>query len=239
MKKIHRYFLILLIAGIVGVFNACDCVEGEGRIVTEKRDVSGFTKIELRIGANVTLTQDSFYSFSISAQENLIEIVKSQVSGKTLKIRTEENCVKNTKDIDIRITLPVVEKIRVTGSGDIFSKNTFTVDDLDLDIIGSGDIILDVVANRISTDISGSGSVKLSGTVKDQEIDITGSGDVYAYRLTSYDTEIDITGSDGCEVYVHNDLDVKISGSGDVSYKGSPQKVNSKVHGSGGLHKRN
>ncbi len=46
-----------------------------------------------------------------------------------------------------------------------------------------------------------------------------------------------ISGSGNVEINVKDELDATISGSGSVSYKGSPSKVNSNASGSGKVRK--
>jgi len=55
--------------------------------------------------------------------------------------------------------------------------------------------------------------------------------------LKTKECEVEIYGSGDCDVNVSESLDVRINGSGNVTYKGNPAEVNQKVSGSGGAHK--
>ncbi len=218
------------------LFNACNCIEGEGPRIEEMRDVDYFNKIELRMSADVYLKQDSNLNVQVRAQQNILEVLETRVDGKKLIIDTKGNCVRTSGGVEVFISLPMLESLEVDGSGSFSSTGSFTLDNIDLEINGSGDIQLDLIANRIDTDISGSGSVRLSGTAQSHKIDITGSGNVSAFELTSYRAGVDVSGSGDCELQVHKKLDVKISGSGNVYYKGSPD-IKTRVSGSGSVDK--
>ena len=49
--------------------------------------------------------------------------------------------------------------------------------------------------------------------------------------------EISISGSGNCRCWVENDLEVRVSGSGSVYYKGDPEKVDARISGSGKVRK--
>ena len=236
MKKNKIFLFNVLFAGLILILNACDCIKGEGPIESEYRDVTNFTAIDLDISADVFITQDTGYSVKIEAQRNILDIIKTKISGKTLEIDFEANCVINVDDIRIYISMPELSEIEIDGSGTVKGTNKFNVQDLKLSVEGSGDIILDIIANSIYSDIDGSGQIKLSGSTKKHKIKIEGTGDLKAYDLVAYESNIRLDGSGDCKVTVHDELDIVISGSGDVYYKGSPN-IKTRVKGSGRVQK--
>lgn len=229
-----RAIPIILLPVILFLFSACNCTEGEGPVVSENRDISGFSAIELQISGDVVLIQDSAFEVRVSAQENLLPLISTEVSGDKLKISTTTSCIRSSKKIRVEIRMPELEGTYLSGSGNITTGNSFKTDDLKTTLSGSGNIKLDVVANSIDSRISGSGNISLNGTTRKQEIGINGSGDYKAFDLISYEAEVSIKGSGSCEIFVHNDLDAKVSGSGSVYYKGNPD-VSTKISGSGNV----
>ena len=236
MKKNKIFLLNVLFAGLILILNSCDCIKGEGPIESEYRDVTNFTAIDLDISADVFLTHDTGYSVKIEAQRNILDIIKAKVSGKTLEIDFEANCVINVENINIYISMPELSEVKLDGSGTVKGTNKFNVQDLKLFVDGSGDIILDIIANSIYSDIDGSGQIKLSGSTKKHKVRIEGTGDLKAYDLVAYESNIRLDGSGDCKVTVHDELDIVISGSGDVYYKGSPN-IKTRVKGSGRVQK--
>lgn len=213
-------------------------VKGKGPIVTKTLDLSEISGIALGINAKVFLTQGNRQSVKVEAQENLIEILKTKVSGGTWKIGFHEN-VSNHKTIKIYITLNTLEKVAVGGSGSIEGTNHFpNIDDLSVAVSGSGKVALDVEASEISSAVSGSGNIYLEGKANTHRIAVSGSGGVSAYDLESADCKVAISGSGDCELNVKNDLRATVSGSGDIYYKGNPN-VRSKVSGSGDIRSKN
>lgn len=234
--KTNNLLLIALIA-ILLIVSSCNCIEGTGPVVSEKRNVTDFSEIELDLNADIFLVQDTMESLSFEAQENLVSFVKTDVSGDKLRIYFKESCYVSEETIRFYISLRELSGITVDGSGTIDGSGAFSSEDVDLDINGSGKIMLNLVSNKIDIDIDGSGSVYLKGSSQKMKCDINASGNVYASDHTAYKAFIDVSGSGDCEVYVHDLLDAHITGSGSVYYSGNPE-IQTHVKGSGSVIKR-
>ena len=89
-------------------------------------------------------------------------------------------------------------------------------------------------AERVKVAVSGSGSIKLAGTEKAEDLDvfISGSGNYTGINFEAEDAHVKLSGSGSANVFVHNSLTVRSSGSGDVIYRGNPAVHHSAI-GSG------
>ena len=238
--KLYKTSFLLFLVGTMGLtscyfdFEDDDfgCVRGRGSQISEARFITNFTSVTNATSANVVIVQGTTYEVEVRAQDNLLDEVSTKVRGNELLIDTRR-CINNA-DIDIFITMPQINGLSIIGSGDIFGDNTWQVNDLDLKVIGSGDMDLDVDADDIDIEIRGSGEITLFGTADDCRTDITGSGDLRSFNLVADDHRVTIFGSGNAQVFASDQLDVTISGSGDVLYKGSPF-ISVNISGSGDL----
>lgn len=124
----------------------------------------------------------------------------------------------------------------VSGSGDLNLKGKCR--EFNSDVSGSGKVNLTInIAEEAEFGISGSGKIEASGTAATVKASISGSGKVLASNLETNRIEVRISGSGDVEINVKNEIDANISGSGTVSYKGNPSKVNSHSSGSGSVKK--
>ena len=201
----------------------------------EERDVSSFTGVSLGISGDLYLTQGSPQKVVIQAENNMDEI-ETQVRDGVLRIKTD-NWSSRIKGVKIWITMPEVEALNVSGSGDILAETSINTDELELKVSGSGSInISELNADEIGAAISGSGDLKLAGSADEMELRISGSGSVYAEGLKVNECGIKISGSGSCKIDVTGELDASISGSGKVTYYGNPQ-IDARVSGSGKVRK--
>jgi Putative auto-transporter adhesin, head GIN domain len=122
----------------------------------------------------------------------------------------------------------------VAGSGDIHLSGKFQ--NLKSRVSGSGDVELSAnVANTAELNVSGSGEISARGKVQALVSQISGSGDLSASEFEADKCTIRVSGSGNAEVYVKNTLEASTSGSGDISYRGSPAQVNTHNTGSGSV----
>lgn len=211
-------------------------ISGTGPVQTETRGAAGFNGIDLQINADVEITIGDQYFVEVSAQQNLLPIIKTEVIDGALQIRCDEN-IRNSDGIRVKVTLPALDEILLGGSGKITVMNAIRAEKMEISVAGSGDVIvLQADFEKLSNSIAGSGSIELGGKVNTMNVDISGSGDVKAKSLTANSLTVSISGSGTVTADVTTNLDASISGSGDVFYSGTPS-VESSVSGSGTVKK--
>ncbi|MEZ5104319.1 MAG: head GIN domain-containing protein [Draconibacterium sp.] len=203
----------------------------------QERDVPSFSKISLRISGNLYLKQGEKQSVKIVAKESTLEDIITEVKDRTLNIRFPSNFVFKKYDpgkIDIYVTVPEVDGLSISGSGDILAENINTRI-LDLAVSGSGDIkIGELSSERISGSISGSGNVRIEkgGVADELSVSISGSGGFDAAEYEADDVIVRISGSGNCKITTNGSIKARIAGSGNVYYSGNPS-IDSSVAGSG------
>jgi hypothetical protein len=151
-----------------------------------------------------------------------------------------------TKDLDLNVSGSGSLKLDADASGDV-DADVSGSGDIDLrgkcqnyssDVSGSGKVVLALTINGVADfGVSGSGKILASGSSQRVKTAISGSGKVLASDLVTNSCEVRISGSGDVEINVKDELDANISGSGSVSYKGEPKKVNSHASGSGKVSK--
>lgn len=205
---------------------------------SQKREVSAFTEISLRIGANVHLKQGEPQSVEVKCSESTLAKLITEVNDRKLVIRYPNDSwfsKWNPGTVDIYVTMPQIDALVISGSGSIFSDGKIESRILDVTISGSGDIKLaDLKAEKVSATLSGSGNVHLFGKQNATELKatISGSGNVKAIEFPAESVTVKIAGSGNCWVNSTKNLVVKLAGSGNVVYRGNPS-VESSIAGSG------
>lgn len=240
MKSVH--IVLGLVVSSVVFFGSCGkdsmCVSGDGNLETRRISVASFTEIDLQEAATVIIHQGNEYDVEVTGQSNIIDILETDVSGDRWEIEFNKNCAKDY-DLTIDITIPILEKVVLSGSGtvriDDFEANNL----LDLKVSGSGDIYMNSFTNleHFNALISGSGNItayKTIPSVNNSDLQISGSGNIRTFNINAQNTDILISGSGNIETTTQSSLDVRISGSGNVYYKGYPG-INTDISGSGNL----
>ena len=225
---------------------ACQCafskeiLYGLGKTASEVRPVGQFEKIVIEGPVDVFLKQGDDTRLEIEADDNIIELVTTEVKNNTLSIDLDKPSnyrgIKTRKDIKVFVTVPQVTNMRINGSGNITGDGQWDFQNMEIYIAGSGDVTMSLNGKKLDVSVYGSGNVVLDGIVVHQKIKISGSGNYNARKLRGETAVVNVTGSGDVTLDVSSKLDVQIFGSGNVRYKGSPQ-VNIQVHGSGSVTK--
>ena len=99
-------------------------IKGNGNVVKQERDVSSFSGIEVGGAFRVYLTQGSSEKLVVEADENLLEVIETEVKGSTLKIRTTED-IRDSKELNIYITFKNLEEPDISGACQMTGENKF------------------------------------------------------------------------------------------------------------------
>lgn len=211
-------------------------ISGEGSTQTETRNESGFTKITLDMAGDVEFTQGDHFAVEVSAQQNLLSHIKTEVVNGELRIFSEDN-LRSREQILIRVIAPNLESLNLAGSGNIEVKSALHAEKMSMVVGGSGNISSKQSDfGQLIVSVSGSGNVELAGKAHSMEADVSGSGEVDAHSLTSDTVNTSVSGSGNVTADVVTQLTANVSGSGEVEYTGSPT-VNSSVSGSGSVQR--
>jgi hypothetical protein len=246
MKRTSLLIAAALVA-VLSILTSCDgfylgCLDGNGIIIQEERNLSDFTGVISEGEYDVFIVTDSVSKVSIEADENLIPYIRTLIKDDKLVIDNgTRRCLRNKNDDPIRIYVhtPDIFYINLDGSGVIYSDYSIYVDYLKIELDGSGVIDLrDIDALEMDVTLSGSGEIELWGIAGKSDIDIPGSGKIKAYHLEQDECHASISGSGDMYVFVYDLLDAHISGSGNIFYRGNP-RINVRISGSGSLINNN
>lgn len=179
---------------------------------------------------NAYITVKDIEGLSVSGSGDMI--VENRIRCNTLKLS-----VSGSGSLKVETDAGDTEA-NVSGSGDMIVRGNIA--SFNSDISGSGKIEMNAtVSGTAAFEISGSGKAMATGKAATVDVDISGSGKVLAASLETGKCQVRISGSGSVEINVKEELDAKISGSGDVRYLGNPARVNAHSSGSGSVRKLN
>lgn len=216
-------------------------VNGNGNMVTIERSTGDYDEVAISGWFDVELVDGNEGDLVLTGESNLLEHIKTEVKDGKLVVKVEKgyNLKPSSWKEGIKIAVPVesIDGVSLSGSGDIVGKKTIKTSNFRTSMSGSGDITLALQASNVNASMSGSGDINLSGSTTNFEVTISGSGDIKAYDLDADNVEATVSGSADIKVTANERLKARVSGSGDIHYKGNPDKVDTKTSGSGDITK--
>jgi len=241
MKK--QYFLAIILAVTLVLLSACNftIANGSGKVISQQRQVSGFSKVSLSGIGQLIITQGSMEGLTIDAEDNVLPQITTSVAGDTLNIDLKNDNFQDnvipTKPIVYHLAVKNINDIQISGAGSVDAAN-LTADNLSVSSSGAGSVhLLTITAQSVSSEVSGVGGVELSGKVTSQSINISGSGSYNAPDLESQNATVVISGAGGATVWAKTSLNVTISGAGSVNYYDNPT-ITKNISGVGSVTSR-
>ncbi|HUS86348.1 MAG TPA: head GIN domain-containing protein [Bacteroidales bacterium] len=204
----------------------------------ETRDVDDFTRVSFAVAGKLVLKQGNTFSVVLEGDKDLLDLIETTVKNGSLSIKRENWRTRMNEKVTAYVTMPVIEGLSVSGSGNLVCDGSLECTGLDLNVSGSGLIELtSLSADEVDASISGSGTIRLEGSGADEgTFAISGSGGYIGEEFKFSEFSVSISGSGNCKCNVTGDLVAKISGSGGVYYAGNPS-VDARVSGSGKVRK--
>ncbi|MEA1784940.1 head GIN domain-containing protein [Arenibacter sp. GZD96] len=216
-------------------------IKGNGNVVSIERNTLDYDEVSVAGWFNVELVEGKEGKITLKGEENLLEYIETEVKNGKLTIKVEKGATlqpsgwKNT----VFVTVPVerIDAVSLSGSGDIVANKMLKANTFRTNVSGSGNVSLRVEAQTLSTTVSGSGDVQLSGRTEELSVSVSGSGDLKAFDLDADHVNVSISGSADVRITSNKSLKAHVSGSGNITYRGNPERLESKSSGSGKISK--
>ena len=226
---------ILALATMACRVNGFSFSQGSGNLVTEEREIGDFSQVSLEGFGELTITQGDAPELTITAEDNILNKIITEVRGDTLVITFEKGFnVAPTKKIQFELVVTELEGLTLSGAGDIFI-NALESTSLDVTISGAGSLdIYHLEAKTVTIELSGAGDVEITGEVADQTLRLSGAGSYDAGDLQSQTAVVEISGFGNSTLWAEDALDITMDGAGQLEYYGQPV-VSQHISGAGSI----
>ncbi|MBS1745026.1 MAG: DUF2807 domain-containing protein [Bacteroidetes bacterium] len=216
-----RKILSIAVLAIV-ITTSCnkEVLRGSGSIITEERSIGSFNAISTFGSAKIFISYSPEITVKVKGYQNLVSEYETKVSGNTLSLKYRDNVNIKNDNIEVYITMPGFIGLNSNGSTTITASGNYDdADNLNIDVSGSATISIDQMK------------------VNNYSIHSDGSSEISSKGVLANSAKVHLNGSGSVILSVQNSLDVYISGSGKVSYKGEPANITTDISGSGSLIK--
>jgi hypothetical protein len=193
-------------------------VTGSGKVVTESRNVSGFSGLTMNGAGKVSVEWTGTEALSVTADDNLLPYVITEVRGSTLVLEFKRNVVfDRVADLTFKVAVKGLNSIEANGAAAVEGKN--------------------VDADRLSVNVSGAGAVRMQGKIAQQDVMLNGTGAYNAENVEGKRATVTNSGAGAAVVRVSDQLNANINGIGVIEYIGNPQ-VTKNIAGIGVVRQR-
>jgi len=229
-----------LMLTLAGCYYSGPCVNGSGPVTSELRSISDFSGVVNAGSFEVVVSRADNFGVEVVAQENLLPIIETYVSGSTLIVQTKNNtCYKSSSPVAVYVSLPELDRLSLTGSGKVLA-DLADSPEVSISNSGSGWMELDTVyAESCVISNSGSGYIRIAKTYT-HEADMVQSGSgTIAGGIFSGTADLGLrhssSGLISASLLDGTRVDVILSGSGKVELAGDAVLAEYRLSASGRL----
>jgi len=247
--------IILVAVLTAALLSGCE-VTGPGGVVTEEKDFTDFTYVDVGSAFEVEIIQSDSFSTSVSADESFFDYIAVTKEGNTLRIylnprHTFTDFTLRARTLKAKITMPALyglqlsgaSKATVTGfkSSKDFNLNVSGASSVDIDDMEVGDIEFEISgaskvsgsvnASDVRFEVSGASEVELEGSANNIILTASGASKVNLADFPLSNANAKLSGASETTLDVKGRLDAVLSDASRLYFQGNPTMGNISVTG--------
>lgn len=228
-------YLTLLFTTSSCIFDGVVGIKGNRNVVSEDRTMrSDFEIINIQQGINLYITQGKPTNISVEADENVIDLLITEVKNNELNIYFEKN-VNQAKARNVYLTTENISKIKASSGASVKSENTIQSETLELDSSSGSTMKIRANANEISSASSSGSSITIIGKSNSFSANSSSGSTINAKELKTVNAITKASSGANIDVNVTGKLTANASSGGDIDYEGSPESIDKNTSSGGSV----
>jgi len=222
-----RFIAVLSAFLLIGLlFNSCLYgIKGSGKVVRNERKVDTFGAISSSAGLEVILTQDSVVKVIVEADDNLQQVIRTEVSNGELKIFPKQR-ISSSEAKRIYVTFKTIHSIEASSGSEVKSKMELKMPSMQLSASSGADIDLSLAVKNLTVDGSSGCNFLLSGSAESLEVDGSSGANIKAKDLQSKTCNAGASSGANLKVNVTEKISAQASSGGNIKVMGNPKERN-------------
>ena len=214
--------------------NGLECVDCREASAETISDLHDFEAVEISGKFDLHIRQGDNYSVELQGSEREKEQYNVHRSGETLIIDYTRDTNFGFEDWDVKglsleemqitITMPLLERIEAFGLGNIRLEN-ISGDDLEIDARGPVKVSGEIHVEDLIIKLTGKSEADLSGIADNMRARVEFASKLRAYDLIAEDAFVEVMGASTAKVNVTGTLEMEEAVASDIDYRGNPEIV--------------
>jgi hypothetical protein len=212
-----------MLTGVTGSKN----VTSESRTFTEN-----FTGVKVSHGIDVKLTQEDEVKFTAEMDDNLHELLITEVEDGVLKIYFKEN-VRTRKASTVYLSFPVIDKIKTSSGAEVKGQNKLKVEELAVDCSSGSEVNIHVDAKQLILESSSGSEIEVEGVSEILQADSSSGSKIEADKLKAKIVNAEASSGADIDVFASESITAKASSGASIDCDGDPKEKSIKKSSGG------
>lgn len=239
MKLIHYFTLLSLVL----LSTSCDFhftisgIDGNGNVTIDKRVFTEkFEKIKVSNGLEVEIVSGTEQIVNVEADENLLEVIETELKNGTLYISANKN-IRKAKSKKVYVGYVDLNTIYGSSGSSIKGSSDIISDNLDLKVSSGAQMNLFVIAKELTAQSSSGANLTVKGQTLNFSTKASSGSAIDAKEMQAVYCTSRASSGANITLNIEKSLDAKASSGGDIRYQGNPEVINQNTSSSGSVRK--
>lgn len=193
--------------------------KGNGTITEQAREVNeDFTTVAASEGLHVYVSQADNFKIKVEADENIIDLIGTDIQNNTLKIYAIKNIGNATKNI--YVSLPNIAGLKSSSGAQLKTETEINTPELSIDASSGAFVSAIIVTDNISLDASSGAHITITGTAKNSTVDASSGAYINASEFKTVTSNAQASSGANVNLNVAESLHADASSGGNISYSG-------------------
>jgi len=227
MKK-HQLIVVIFSLSLLFLLSCIfmgPAIRGEGDVTEETRKITGFEKIEVSRGLEVYLVPDSQEYVLVEVDENLHDIILTELKNETLEIYTEK-FIRSAQSRKVYVHFVHLRAVKSTSGAMVRSEGIVRSKRLEIAASAGSRQTLEVNAGEFDGRCSSGAQIMISGKAGIAELKASSGAHLKGNGFIA--AECSAKSSSGAHIWVgvKDKLEAEASSGGQIYYSGDPGITN-------------
>lgn len=211
-------------------------ISGDGDVRQENRSAETFDMIDVEGNFKVYYTQEGPAQIMVTADNNLLEYILTEVVDGELQIKTMDRLRSDQLRLDISCL--DIKQIKTSAGARLFGENAISTPELTLHSSSGSRIELEAIVEQLIVSLSSGSHVNLKGEASSAEYSASAGSQLEAFDMESQ--KVSASGSSGSRLNVNatDELSVKGSSGSSIYYEGTPVINELNLSSGAAIHQR-
>jgi hypothetical protein len=233
-KKLFPFLIASLMMSLA--FGSCLYgIKGNGKVVKNERRVDAFESLSVSAGLEVILLQDTVIKVIVEADENLQNIIRTEVSNGELKIYPEKRIGSCTSKRVI-VTIKTIHALEASSGSDVNSKIELKMPSLQISASSGANINLELMVSKLNVEGSSGSNIYLKGTTESLDVDGSSGANIKATDLQSKTGNAGASSGANLKINVAEKINAQASSGGNIRISGNPKERNIEKSSGGNIN---
>jgi len=223
-KKQIPVLVALLIVSLL--FGSCFYgIKGSRKVVKSERKVEDFGSILVSAGLELFLSQDSAYTVVVEADDNLQEIIKTEVSNGELKIFPDKS-IRSCAAKRVYVSFKTIHSLNASSGSEVKSNGDLKVNSLGLSASSGARVDMALSVSKLNVEGNSGANIVLSGSAENLDVEGSSGVQIKMFSLRSKSCNAGASSGAGLKLFVSEKIIAKASSGGNIKVEGNPNDRN-------------